>query len=1109
MSKIVLRNVQLINWYGFTNTVVTVAENLTLISGENECGKSTILDAIKYAYTGDTQFNKATSGYNTGVGKRNLISYTRCLVDASAGVYARPAEKIPVVYTHIALEYYDQINEKSFVLGVIIETAVTDIRGTYWYAMEDKRLSDISYVYEDGSALKPYDASGFQKRYNVKLRKKQDGVALFMQMVGLKLPYQEVFRYQRKLRNIMAYNPAAKIQEFIRESVLEEHDVNFEKLKDAKKNIEQINSRLELIEEEIGDLDAILKDYAEYDERVMQLKVDDIKLKYRNMLSWKEKRCMAEEMIRKNSIEVEAQIKTIKELSTEIDALDRYYMEAKAALRELNVSKAIDNSRQQITAFEKQLEKRKSEREELEQFRKRLLHVAEELNKMECEVSHFETLGKLTAVDLSNSEKQEAIDALRAEIRKKRDSIVRNRAYLDRELKEVQLERSEQSKIVENCDRNKADYSHVQEQTQLIREINKELKKQGIDEEARMACEYVSELKDEAWRDAIEAFLGVHRYAILVSPQAFDVANQVMDRSGHHYVELVNTKRLAERKIKCEEDSVYHYLQIQNETAAKYFQFWLGAIHAVELDEVAKYDNAMSKEGKLGRNMAVTYINTKKIKSYCLGGAAIELNRKRAAKKLDQLEKREKEILSSRHTMQNQDVFLQSSLDYFKDYNLEANRECEHLNAELEAEKVRYRELLEAQKNNAEFMALSQRVTDLEKQLRNKTREKDEESKKRYRLEAEIEQKKKDSVMYQAKEAEEQKHLEEEQKLNRSAAEQAITEYDRYLAGENKKGGIMQLSEKEQMEKRVSSFAANINGQQQAYNNRKQEEERLPIGLEYEKSYHQRRGKIWIDDLQNLQQKLKEQTMRYESIFKREFVLNIYETARAARKDIAQINKELRKLKFATCYQFDVKFLNDNSDYAKILRYAEYLQQTGNLADGQIALTKLMGYEDDEVERREREIKDIINRIIEKNDLAEIQKFADYRNYMSYEIIINNEEVKDGKLSKQVGYNSGAGTQIPYTLILSAALSMLYNVRVNSVRLIFIDEPFEKMSDHNIKLMLDFFKNQDFQVIFCAPPNKLESIGSECGVIIPVLKNANDDMLIGKVKFHDTVNGAN
>jgi uncharacterized protein YPO0396 len=80
---------------------------------------------------------------------------------------------------------------------------------------------------------------------------------------------------------------------------------------------------------------------------------------------------------------------------------------------------------------------------------------------------------------------------------------------------------------------------------------------------------------------------------------------------------------------------------------------------------------------------------------------------------------------------------------------------------------------------------------------------------------------------------------------------------------------------------------------------------------------------------------------------------------------------------------------------------------------------------------------------------------------------------------------------------------MLYNARVNSVRLIFIDEPFEKMSDHNIKLMLDFFKNQDFQVIFCAPPNKLESIGSECGVIIPVLKYSNDNMQIGEIRFHE------
>ena len=66
MNKTILRNIHLINWYGFSNRTIPVSENLTLISGENECGKSTILDAIKYAYTGDTQFNKASLYYLLG-----------------------------------------------------------------------------------------------------------------------------------------------------------------------------------------------------------------------------------------------------------------------------------------------------------------------------------------------------------------------------------------------------------------------------------------------------------------------------------------------------------------------------------------------------------------------------------------------------------------------------------------------------------------------------------------------------------------------------------------------------------------------------------------------------------------------------------------------------------------------------------------------------------------------------------------------------------------------------------------------------------------------------------------------------------------------------------
>ena len=597
--------------------------------------------------------------------------------------------------------------------------------------------------------------------------------------------------------------------------------------------------------------------------------------------------------------------------------------------------------------------------------------------------------------------------------------------------------------------------------------------------------------------------MGVHRYAVIVSKDVFDIANAVLDKSRYRYVELVNTKRLMSKQLKCEEDSVFRYLTIQNETAANYFKFWLGRIHAVDIEKVPDYDNAMSMEGKLSRNMAVTYINTRKIRSYCLGSQAIELNRRSAEKRLHELEKKEQEILLEQRSLQDKSKYLQDGLDCFKEFNLNVHKEWSDVSVNLNNERGHYKELLEAQKNNVEFMALNERVSVLESQLNIKKNDRKKNIDQKTILEARISENEKSIKKSKTQETLIQVELDEKRIVSNSAVEKAIEEYDQYLSGENQNGALMVRVTKERVDRRVRELEGNINGKQQAYNNRKQEVDKLPIGLEYEADYQRRRGKIWIDDLQGIQQKLKEQTVTYERIFKREFVLNIYETAKNAKSDIADINKELRKLQFSTKYQFDVKMLSDNSDYAKILRYAEYLQDTNNMSDGQMMFTNLMGYENDEIEIREKEIRDIINKIIDHNDIAEIKKFADYRNYMSYEIIINNDEVKDGKLSKQVGYNSGAGTQIPYTLILSAALSMLYNVRVNSVRLIFIDEPFEKMSDHNIKLMLDFFKNQNFQVIFCAPPNKLESIGSECGVIIPVLKYSNDNMQIGEIRFHE------
>lgn len=1103
MSKIVLTNIHLVNWYGFINTTIPIGANLTLITGENECGKSTILDAVKYAFTGDFEFNKSSATHNIGGSKRTLYSYTRCLIDASAGNFARPADKQPNVYSHISLEYYDEVNRHYFVLGVILETNVSNNVSSYWYAMDHTMMRDIQYTYEDQGIQKPYDYQKFQKRYGIQMMSRKEALIKFMQMTGLKLAYAEINKFQRKLRSIMTYNPAAKIQEFIKESVLESHDINFDKLRDAKNNIEKINTTLQLIQEEVRALDAILKDFSEHEKISSRLAVDDAKRIYKDKKKLEETIGINEAEIQKNTIELGHLNTSILDVTQKKSTMEDSYLKAKANLAELDCSKAIEDEEQKLSNYLYQQKKLGEQKQELAVFKEKISEILAILNLADTQSEISNTLLQIDSSEYSPVEKESAVNHLKAVLSEKKNDLIEQRVEIRKQLQDVQAEINHYNSVIEECNKNKPDYSFVREQLSLIGEINREFKKNNIEAKAKFACEFVVGIVDEEWREAIEAFLGIHRYSIIVEPKYFDLANRVLDNSSHKYVELVNTKLLSRKESKCEEDAVLNQLIIKNEIAQKYFAFWLGRIHAVPMTDVPKYENAMSKEGKLARNMAVTFINTKKVKTFCLGQETIELNKKRAMKQVLELETKEKQFLAEKEKNDHNIRSAEAYLEYFKSYNYSAYQEYAAITKQINEVKENLKNLIAAQKNNMEYQTLSIRVQELNEELLELHKLLDKSNTRKTKLELANEQYKRNISEFEQKRKIKEEALEEQRLLHTAQVRTAIQEYDDFVAKISVDGDVMKPATRERGDRRKRELEGLIIGGQKDYNRRKKEEERLPEGLLCEGKYLARKNKIWVDDLQDINAKMAEQTRKYESIFKNEFVLSLYQTALGAKEDISAINKELRKLQFATKYQFDVNLLDDKSEYAKILRYAEFLKKTNKVDDGQMVFGNLYGYEDDEVALREKEIKEIINRIIDKNDIGVIKAFADYRNYMSYEIIINNVDVKDGKLSKQAGYNSGAGTQIPYTLILSAALSMLYNARINSVRLLFIDEPFEKMSDHNIKLMLDFFKSQNFQVIFCAPPNKTDSIGYECDTIIPVIKIRNDNMQIGSVQFYE------
>ena len=304
MSKIILKNVYLLNWYGFVDKTIPLGDGLSLITGENECGKSTILDAIKYAFTGDTDFNKATSATRMGSGKRTLSSYTRCLIDPDSKKYARSSTDFPNVYTHIAMEYFNQSDEKYFVLGVILETNPSDNVDNFWYSIENITLKDVKFFNEADGKKYVLNSKQFREKNKVELLNKSNGIVKFMNMTGLKLQGESITNYQRKLKNIMTYNPEAKIQQFIKESVLEKKDINLNKLKEAKDSIDEITSSFEKIEEEISQLEVILNAFEELRRIDSRIKKDDAKNAYKRLLKASKSIEDNKKQIDKNTFEI-------------------------------------------------------------------------------------------------------------------------------------------------------------------------------------------------------------------------------------------------------------------------------------------------------------------------------------------------------------------------------------------------------------------------------------------------------------------------------------------------------------------------------------------------------------------------------------------------------------------------------------------------------------------------------------------------------------------------------------------------------------------------------------------------------------------------------------
>ena len=303
-------------------------------------------------------------------------------------------------------------------------------------------------------------------------------------------------------------------------------------------------------------------------------------------------------------------------------------------------------------------------------------------------------------------------------------------------------------------------------------------------------------------------------------------------------------------------------------------------------------------------------------------------------------------------------------------------------------------------------------------------------------------------------------------KRNPELESEMHTEYERQTA--LRKNPIV-IGEKhmKQLNVDVENAKKNLEDEQLKYNKLSD----LPLenrGIEFISFYREQYRNVANVKIDEAKDKLEEQSVKLRDVFLHDFVSELKENIDKAKDEIDKINSELKKIPFGRdIYQFKMIQKSDRQVFFTILDNLSALQ--GN--------PDLFSANSGNDEKLNADVQEFLDKILSSEDESD---YSDYRNYYNYDMLIKSnsgDEITETNLSKKQGSASGGEKQTPYFIVLAASLLQFYPKNVTCARIAFIDEAFSALSKERIEQMVKFLEDNDFQVFYAAPPEKIDSIG--------------------------------
>lgn len=1058
-----LCRIRLINWHYFVNETIKVNGSF-LISGENTTGKSTILDAIQLVLTTNTRkFNTAANEKSN----RNLKGYVRCKTGSEESTYLRRGS----VITYVALEFFEEKTAKYFTLGVKIDSPDEESKLTTKWFREECKLEDLSFL------------TGARPSTTEEFRRNDKKIQLISQLSEAKARFGQRLgnledRFFDMIPKSLAFKPMDNVKDFINKFILSEKDIEVATLRNNIAALKELEDLMDITKEKIEELETILLKNDDILAKDREIKTNDILIKKSEIEAKKQTH---EELKKKNHFLEQKLINQQKvegSLKISLENERERLTNLQIALGQNETTQLIKDTKHRIQILQKDKENADKNSSKLQKMLRKVVDALSLLNKYEIFIMSKDEVIKLESQDVETEIKIEVIYKLDKELRRLDKEYSFDYVRIKDLLEQYKTQKLKLEKEIKNLKNKKLPYPENTMKLKIA--IEKEFLNQGIRSDVRIFSDLL-EVTDSKWQNAVEGYLNSQRFYIIVEPKYYRIALAVYNKIKKevHTVGLVNTGKLDTNAI-ADKDSLAYILKSENRYAKAYAIYLLNrVIRCDEIEKLKDYKIAITSDCMLYQNYAVRKIHEAVYRTPYIGAQAYEI----------QLKNKEAELIAL-----NEDIKIAEekgqisheiieSIDQCKIETLEENMDAPNRLKELK--ELITKEAIELKKaeDNPSYIQIQIQIEECIKAVKEKDKEHTLSIRKITELDKELEYNNNDITQINNTISVLEKNFNELCNIDTEITMLGINKYNEQVKRKSPATIVQNFSPlKVGLENKKNDLRTDLIKLQSSFCSKYDCD--LGTGTEQMGEYLKEHHKLVASDIIKYEEDLKKAKENCQLEFKESFLARLKENIENARLEFKYLNSALKDIYYGEdSYRFEITYNKSKESIYKMI--------TSNDNMGGFTL-----WANSFEEEYKEEMEDLFAKLTAYDDKGEkvLAEYTDYRSYLDYDIVVEKRDGSLQRFSKIYGEKSGGETQTPYYVAIAASFVQLYRLG-DTIRIIMLDEAFDKMDDNRITSMMDFFNSQSFQIILATPPSKIEVIGEKVDTILMAMREGSTSII--------------